>query len=144
PGHVSPNPLSLHGMGQNKKVLIVTYYWPPSSGSGVQRWLKFAKYLPENGWDPIIFTPENPDFELKDEGLLREVPPEAEVLKFPIWEPYGILRKFKRGTLKDPAFIMEKKKKSLLDRLAIWLRANLIVPDPRVFWVKPSVSFLLG
>lgn len=125
-----------------KKVLIITYYWPPSAGSGVQRWLKFAKYLPEFGWEPVIFTPENPDFELKDESLLKEVPKELEVLKFPIWEPYSIFRKLKKEKLKDTSKILEREKKKPLDKLAIWLRANLIVPDPRVFWVKPSVEYL--
>ncbi|MEX2595166.1 MAG: glycosyltransferase family 4 protein [Anditalea sp.] len=130
-------------MDQNKKVLIITYYWPPSAGSGVQRWLKFAKYLPGYGWDPIVFTPENPDFELQDESLLREVPVGMEVLRFPIWEPYSILRSLKKEKIKDPGVIMEKKNKSLLDQVAIWLRANAIVPDPKVYWVKPSVGFLL-
>jgi hypothetical protein len=57
----------------SKRVLIITYYWPPSAGSGVQRWLKFAKYLSEFGWEPVIFTPENPDFALQDPTLLKEV-----------------------------------------------------------------------
>ena len=47
-----------------KKVLIITYYWPPTGGSGVQRWLKFSKYLPENGWKPYIFTPDSSSFEI--------------------------------------------------------------------------------
>lgn len=126
----------------SKRVLIITYYWPPSAGSGVQRWLKFAKYLPEFGWDPVIFTPENPDFELKDESLLKEISPSLEVLKFPIWEPYGIFRKLKKETLTDTAKVLEKKKKSITDIAGIWLRANALIPDPRKFWVKPSVEFL--
>ena len=69
------------------KVLIITYYWPPSAGSGVQRWLKFAKYLPEFGWHPYIYTPENPDFDLKDLGLLSDIPEDCTVIKKPIWEP---------------------------------------------------------
>ena len=126
----------------SKRVLIITYYWPPSAGSGVQRWLKFAKYLPEFGWEPVIFTPENPDFALQDPTLLKEVDEKMEVMKFPIWEPYGLFRKMKSEQLKDPAKIMGKKKKSFLDLIGIWLRANVLVPDPRVFWVKPSVNFL--
>ena len=137
------NSIFVH-MDEKNRVLIITYYWPPSAGSGVQRWLKFAKYLPEYGWEPVIFTPENPDFELKDESLLQEVSKDTEVLKFPIWEPYDIFRKLKKAPVKDPGKILESKKKSLTDRLAIWLRANLLVPDPRVFWVKPSTDFLLG
>ena len=71
-----------------KKVLIITYYWPPAGGSGVQRWLKFAKYLPKYEWKPIIYTPENPYFEVKDEALLGDIPIQSEVWKTPIWEPY--------------------------------------------------------
>ncbi|EON78579.1 TPR/glycosyl transferase domain protein [Lunatimonas lonarensis] len=122
--------------------MIITYYWPPSSGSGVQRWLKFAKYLPQFGWDPVIFTPENPDFELKDPSLLCEVDPQLEVLRFPIWEPYQLFRYLKKDGIKDPSVILERRKKSWLDRLAIWIRANTLIPDPRVFWVRPSVKFL--
>src|SRR6185436_21086254 len=73
-----------------KKVLIIAYYWPPSSGSGVQRWLKFVKYLPSFGWKPFVFTPANPSFEIKDESLLKDIPAEAEIIRFPIWEPYSL------------------------------------------------------
>ncbi|MBT0812616.1 glycosyltransferase [Litoribacter ruber] len=129
-------------MQELKKVLIITYYWPPSAGSGVQRWLKFAKYLPQYGWEPVVFTPENPDFELRDMSLLKEIPRDLEVLKFPIWEPYGIFRKLKGGKIKDPSKILEKGEKGLFDKLSIWMRANLLIPDPRRFWVKPSVEYL--
>ena len=67
-----------------KKVLIITYYWPPAGGSGVQRWLKFSKYLPENGWKPYIFTPDSPSFEIKDEDLFKDIHIETEVWKTPI------------------------------------------------------------
>lgn len=126
----------------SKRVLIITYYWPPSGGSGVQRWLKFAKYLPDSGWEPVIFTPENPDFDLKDESLLKQIPKSLEVLKFPIWEPYQLLNKIRGKKETHPGRLMEQKQKSWLERAAIWARANLLVPDPRIFWVKPSVKFL--
>lgn len=125
-----------------KRVLIITYYWPPSAGSGVQRWLKFAKYLPKYGWEPVIFTPENPDFDLKDESLLKEIAPELEVIKQPIWEPYKLLHAFRRKKSGHPARLMDQSKKSWIERAAVWARANLLVPDPRVFWVNPSVKFL--
>lgn len=125
-----------------KRVLIITYYWPPSGGSGVQRWLKFAKYLPEAGWEPVIFTPENPDFDLVDETLLKEVSPQLEVIKFPIWEPYQLLDRIRGKKETHPGRVLEQKEKGWIERAAIWLRANLIIPDPRVFWVKPSVKFL--
>ena len=76
-----------------KRVLIVTYYWPPSGGSGVQRWVKFAKYLPAAGWQPVVYTPENPELTTVDRTLAAEIPPEAEVVKNHIFEPYGIYRK---------------------------------------------------
>lgn len=129
-------------MSTPKRVLIITYYWPPSAGSGVQRWLKFAKYLPEYGWDPVIFTPENPDFDLKDPLMEKEVPPHMEVLKFPIWEPYQVLRMLKKEKISNPGILIEKKQKTWFDKVAIWIRANAIIPDPRVYWVKPSVKFL--
>ncbi len=125
-----------------RRVLIITYYWPPSAGSGVQRWLKFAKYLPEFGWEPVIFTPENPDFELKDPSLEKDISPQLEVIKFPIWEPYHIFRRLKSQKSGDTAKVLEKKDKSWTDKFGIWLRANAIIPDPRIFWVKPSVGFL--
>ena len=125
-----------------KRVLIITYYWPPSGGSGVQRWLKFAKYLPEAGWEPVIFTPENPDFDLKDETLLKEISPNLEVIRFPIWEPYQLFAKVKKQGKSHPGRMLEQQKKGFLEKVVIWLRANLLVPDPRVFWVKPSVQFL--
>ncbi len=125
-----------------KRVLIITYYWPPSGGSGVQRWLKFAKYLPEAGWEPVIFTPENPDFDLKDERLEEEIPPQLEVLKFPIWEPYHLFSRIKGTTKTHPGRLLEQSERGFLERAAIWMRANLLLPDPRVFWVKPAVKFL--
>lgn len=126
-----------------KKVLIITYYWPPSAGSGVQRWVKFAKYLPDFGWEPIIFTPENPDFQVRDETLTKDISTNLEVIKFPIWEPYQLQRMI-FGKNKDfkPSASLEKKKKGLVDYFSIWVRGNLLIPDPRVFWVGPSVKFL--
>src|SRR5688572_31825603 len=73
-----------------RKVLIVTYYWPPSGGSGVQRWLKFAKYLDKAGWEVTVLTPENTAFTIKDPSLINDVPPNVDVLRLPIWEPYDL------------------------------------------------------
>lgn len=127
------------------KVLVITYYWPPHAGVGVQRWLKFSKYLPLYNWEPVIFTPENPAFDMKDQSLGGEVPETIEVIRFPIWEPFSIFNKITRGKDKknlQQGLVLEKKKPSWKDQLFIWLRGNLFIPDPRVFWVKPSVKFL--
>jgi len=131
----------------DKKVLIIAYYWPPSGGSGVQRWLKFVKYLPQYGWTPYVFTPENPSFAVRDESLLNDVPAEAEVLHFPIWEPYEAflaLSKFTggKGKTAKPTDLVSMGKKSLFQRVSTWVRGNLFIPDPRIFWVRPSVRFL--
>ena len=71
-----------------KRVLVITYYWPPSGGSGVQRWVKFAKYLPQEGWQPVIYTPENPEYTAIDHTLEAEIPHDTEILRRPITEPY--------------------------------------------------------
>lgn len=125
-----------------KKVLIITYYWPPSGGGGVQRWLKFAKYLPEFGWEPIIFTPENPDFDIQDQSLLKDVSPELEVIKLPIWEPYSLFAKVNKGEKLKQGLINGGEKRSFFNALALFIRGNFFIPDPRRFWVKPSVKFL--
>lgn len=131
-----------------KKVLIITYYWPPSGGSGVQRWLKFAKYLPQYGWQPVIYTPTNPETPAIDTSLEKEVPAEAIVIKRPISEPYQVYKKFfgKGGGNNGGAAVVnpinQSGKKSFLQRVTLWVRANLFIPDPRVSWVRPSVSYL--
>ncbi|MDH5365712.1 MAG: glycosyltransferase family 4 protein [Cyclobacteriaceae bacterium] len=128
-----------------KKVLIITYYWPPSGGVGAQRWLKFAKYLRNHGWEPIIFTPENPDFDVKDLSGEIDVANDMEVLKLPIWEPYQLFKtlkgKSKKTKLKQ-GLVLESKNKTLLDKISIWLRGNVLIPDPRIFWLKPATKFL--
>ena len=75
-----------------KRALIITYYWPPSGGSGVQRWLKFAKYLPQYGWEPVVYTPENPEANTVDTALLKDIAPDTEVIKTKIWEPYSFYK----------------------------------------------------
>lgn len=128
-----------------KKVLIITYYWPPSGGSGVQRWLKFTKYLPELGWKPIIFTPSNPEYPAYDEGLLKDVPKEAEIVKIPIKEPYQLYRAFtgKKGEKVSTGFLSEKESNSKLENIAKWIRGNLFIPDARKWWIDPASKFLV-
>ena len=126
-----------------KKVLIITYYWPPAGGSGVQRWLKFTKYLPKYNWQPIVYTPENPYFEVQDEALLNDIPEEAEIYKIPIWEPYALKDKlFGKGSKSQSAGVIANKK-SLKNKVLNWVRGNVFIPDPKIYWVKPSVKVLL-
>jgi len=126
-----------------KKILIITYYWPPAGGPGVQRWLKFAKYLPEFGWKPVIYTPENPSYPLLDESLMKDVPKDIEIVKTKIWEPYQLAEKLNKSNKKFKAGQFDVgKNQSWKSRLSIWVRGNFFIPDARVFWVKPSVKFL--
>jgi glycosyltransferase involved in cell wall biosynthesis len=127
-----------------KKVLIITYYWPPAGGPGVQRWLKFVKYLPEFGIEPIVYVPENPTYPLVDEGLMNEVNPDLKIIKHRIAEPYAWASVFSKGDTKkiSSGIIPHKKKQSFVQRAMLWIRGNLFIPDARVLWVKPSVKYL--
>ena len=78
-----------------KKVLIITYYWPPAGGPGVQRWLKFVKYLPDFNIEPILFVPKNANYPLLDNSLNNEIKNGLNVIRFPIKEISGFLPKFK-------------------------------------------------
>lgn len=128
---------------EQKKILIITYYWPPAGGPGVQRWLKFAKYLPDFGWKPIIYTPENPSYPLLDETLMKDVPENIEMVRTKIWEPYQLAEKLNKSNKKFKAGQFDVgKNQSWKSRLSIWVRGNFFIPDARVFWVKPSVKFL--
>jgi len=128
-----------------KRVLIITYYWPPSGGAGVQRWLKFVKYLREFGWEPIIYTPENAEMPSLDNSLLKDIPEGIEVLKTPIWEPYDAYKKLigqKKEEKINSGFLSENKKPKRTEKLAVWVRGNFFIPDARKFWIKPSVKYL--
>jgi glycosyltransferase involved in cell wall biosynthesis len=134
-------------LAERKKVLILTYYWPPSGGTGVQRWLHFTRYLHELGWDPIIYTPSNPEAPVQDESLLAFVPKDIQVIQTEIWEPTQLYLKFtgNAGKQLHTGFLQEKggKKPGLTKRLSMWLRANLFVPDAKMAWIKPSTKFLI-
>ena len=129
-----------------KRVLIISYYWPPTGGSGVQRWVKFAKYLPSEGWQPVIYTPENPEQLAIDESLAAEIPAEVKVIKKRIVEPYEIYKKLlrKSGHSKEAVEVnpVNAQNKSFLQKVAMWVRGNLFRPDPRCMWIGPSVRFL--
>jgi len=127
-----------------KKVLIITYYWPPMGGGGVQRWVKTTKYLREFGWEPVIFTPKNGEIAVLDEELNNEIPANIEVIRTSIWEPFHLYKKL-MGKKKDEKLLpgMDKgAKNSLTQRISIWVRGNLFIPDARKFWIKPASKTL--
>ncbi len=129
-----------------RKVLIISYYWPPSGGAGVQRWLKFVKYLRAFDWEPVVYAPLNPEYPALDDTLEREVPAGVQVVKSPIWEPYQVYKRL-AGISADQkvnaaGLMSEKKQTGALQKLSVWLRGNFFIPDARKFWIRPSVKFL--
>lgn len=127
-----------------KKVLIITYYWPPAGGPGVQRWLKFVKYLPDFGISPIVYIPDNPTYPIIDKNLGNEVSPDTVIIKRRIFEPYGLASMFSRDKIRkmSSGIIQNRQKQGFVEKISLWIRGNLFIPDARVFWVRPSVSFL--
>ncbi len=122
-----------------QKVLIVTYYWPPSGGGGVQRWLKFAQYLPNLGFEVFVIAPQNASYPLVDKKMEGEVNGRIHVKKVPIWEPYSLLNPFKKKAVnknQNQGITLSTQKKSFKKKVIFWLRGNILIPDPRVFWVK--------
>ena len=127
-----------------QKVLIITYYWPPAGGPGVQRWLKFVKYLPQFGIEPIVYCPDNPSYPIIDKSLIDEIPEGIKVIKQPIKEPYRFaqLLSKKRSKTISSGIIPDKAKQTFTDRFLLFIRGNFFIPDARKAWVKPSVQFL--
>ena len=128
-----------------KKVLIISYYWPPAGGAGVQRWLKFVKYLHHFDWEPIVYTPQNGEIPVFDPSLEKDIPLNLQVIKTPIWEPYTFYKQLvgqKPHEKINTGFLTERKKPKTTEKLAVWIRGNLFIPDARKFWIQPSVKFL--
>ncbi|MEM8848123.1 MAG: glycosyltransferase family 4 protein [Bacteroidota bacterium] len=126
-----------------QKVLIITYYWPPAGGPGVQRWLKFVKYLPDFGIEPIVYVPKNPNYPILDTHLEAEVSKGIQILKHPIKEPYVLASLLsKKKTKSISSGVIPDKKSSPVARFMLWIRGNFFIPDARKFWIKPSIKYL--
>lgn len=122
-----------------RRVIIFTYYWPPSGGAGVQRWLKFVKYLPAAGWQATVVVPKGASYPILDEALWAEVSPDLDVVEVPIVEPIALLEGL-RGKKEAPTMGASsgKERASLAQRMIQWMRGNVFIPDPRVWWVGPA------
>lgn len=128
-----------------RKVLVITYYWPPAGGPGVQRWLNFVKYLRDFDIEPVVYIPENPNYPLLDESFTKYIPADITIYSHGILEPYRLASLFsKKKTKRISSGIITSKNQSGLEQALLWIRGNLFIPDARKFWVKPSVSFLKG
>jgi glycosyltransferase involved in cell wall biosynthesis len=124
-----------------RKVLIITYYWPPAGGPGSQRMVKFAKYLPNFGWQPIILTVENGEFPYLDDSLAKDISSDVKVYRTASWEPFLFYKKLTKRASGEalPVGLLADRKKSIAERIASWIRVNLFVPDARVGW-KPFAT----
>lgn len=128
-----------------KKVLIVTYHWPPSGGISVLRCLKIAKYLRDFGWEPVIFTAKNPSYQFLDYNNLKDIPEGLEIHQVPIFEPINLFKKISGRKKTQPLqnfTANSEKKKSFIDKFAMWIRGNFFIPDARFRWISPSVKYL--
>lgn len=124
--------------GSMKKVLIITYYWPPSGGAGVQRWLKMVRYFPENGIEPVILTvdPARASYPLLDHSLEHDVPSHTKVFKTNTFEPLSIYRLiFSGGRLPKPGF-SDDSDPGVLKKIARYIRGNIFIPDARIGWKR--------
>jgi hypothetical protein len=126
-----------------KKVLIVTYYFPPSGGPGVQRVLKFVKYLPEFGWQPVVLTVRDADYPARDESLLAEIPQHATVYRTKIFEPYSLYRALTGKPANAPVDVenipQANRKRSIAESAAEFVRATFFIPDARIGWYPYAV-----
>ena len=123
-------------MSTQKKVLILTYYWPPSGGSGVQRWMYFAKHLKSLGWEPIVVTvdEEKASYGVLDESLNQEVDG-IRVIKTSTREPLQLYSRLTTGSKKKGIPQGEVKRKSVFGKLSAFIRGNFFIPDARIGWV---------
>ena len=120
-----------------KRILLISYYFPPSGGPGVQRILKFARYLPDNGWLPTVLTvdPQSAAFPSMDESLLDEIPSEVEVIRTSAWDPFRIYGRI-QGKKKDEVVkVGYIEGENGFKKFARWLRGNVFLPDARIGWV---------
>jgi len=130
----------------SKKILVITFYWPPAGGIAVLRWLQFCKYLPNHGWDPIVYTAKDAHYPMLEEGLLEEVDHnKVTVLRNEIWEPYDLYKSFtgmKKEKKVQDMLVSENKEKGWKEKFGLWVRANFFIPDARKFWINSSVKYL--
>ena len=129
-------------MSELKKVLIVTYYWPPAGGPAIQRTLKFVKYMRFFGWEPVILTVENGEYPAIDPSLIQEIPDNIQVYKTKAFQPFQLYRMLtgKKGNTHNNANVFGQKDKTFVERLAKWIRLNLFIPDARIGWYAYAVK----
>lgn len=132
-------------MEKKRKILIITYYWPPAGTVSVHRCLKIVKYLKQEGWTPIVYTALNAHYPYFDNSGFSDIPEGTEILRGKIIEPFSFFKFIsgrKKTTPLNNILHVRDKKKSLIDKLAIRIRSNFFIPDARMLWIRPSVKLL--
>jgi glycosyltransferase involved in cell wall biosynthesis len=121
-----------------RRVLFVSYLFPPVGGAGVQRAAKFVKYLPAWGWTPSVLTVANPSVPVFDATLAAEVPPQVVIRRASTWEPNYAIKSIVAGPNpangRSFAFI-----RRLAKRLVRGLTQTVLQPDPQVLWLPGAV-----
>lgn len=125
-----------------RKVLIFTYYFPPAGGVAVQRFLKFSKFLPEFGWEPVIVTVANGSYPYNDESLLQEISDTVKVYRTKTFEPFELynLLKGKKGKAMPVVTVGAQENKSFFQKISEYIRANYFIPDARKGWVPYALK----
>jgi glycosyltransferase involved in cell wall biosynthesis len=128
----------------SKKLLIITYYWPPSGGAGVQRWLKFATNLDHFGWEVHVLTVDEKkaSYPYIDQTLSSEIPKSIQVHKTATWEPYKAYQWLTRSKSPAAGFanVESSSQKSFLQSISLYIRGNLFIPDPRRGWNRYAIK----
>ena len=122
-----------------KKVLIITYYWPPAGGPGVQRVLKFVKYLPRFGWKPTVLTVESGEYQAVDFSMISEIPSDLEVRKTKSLDLYRVFKNFTGQKTIPTHQLSQNSNDSIFIRISRWIRLNLVLPDGRIGWLPFAV-----
>jgi len=124
-----------------KKVLIISYYWPPAGGPGSQRAVKFAKYLPLFGWQPLIFTVKKGEYSYWDPSLETDIHPDLKVFKSASFEPFQLFKKLSGldSSARLPVGHLTQSNQSLKNKIFNWIRANIFIPDARIGWLPSAV-----
>lgn len=127
-----------------RSIVITCYYWPPSGGGGVLRWLRLSAALCDAGFNVTVLAPAGADYPLQDPQLVRQVHPRVRVERCPIIEPYGLYR---RLTKRPPDEAMrpdhaKMNRRGWREVMATLVRGNFFVPDARVGWTVPAARYL--
>ncbi len=126
-----------------RNILFLSYYWPPSGKAALHWPLKMIQYLPSLGWQPAVITVEEDSFSEKDNSLLKDIPDNLKIIKTPQFDVFKIYRKITGRKLGEPLSISEtvsNKNNSPAQKLSLWMRMNIFIPDARIGWYSYGVK----